>query len=152
MQNHWCPNFSSYQLHNQWNCLKHSTIRYLSPTPPPFHSLYAPFYFEYWLCFFERVMDNKKMNPRRDVESGRTKNNCSYVYVAETHRESCSWLVPAFVFVNIVVFIVVMGINNCPNTTFGFHKHHHHCVARFLHRFSFQPFRENPLLGPSSLT
>ncbi|AES62549.2 putative peptidase S54, rhomboid [Medicago truncatula] len=97
-------------------------------------------------------MDNKKMNPRRDVESGRTKNNCSYVYVAETHRESCSWLVPAFVFVNIVVFIVVMGINNCPNTTFGFHKHHHHCVARFLHRFSFQPFRENPLLGPSSLT
>jgi len=98
-------------------------------------------------------MDNKKMNSRRDVESDRTKNNYSYVYDAENHRESFSWLVPVFVFVNVVVFFVAMGINNCPTNSFGFHKHHHsHCVGRFLHRFSFQPFKENPLLGPSSST
>jgi len=78
-----------------------------------------------FVCLFERerVMDNKKMNSRRDVESGRTKNNYSYVYDAENHRESCSWLVPAFVFVNVVVFIVAMGINNCPNNSFGLRIH-----------------------------
>ncbi|CAJ2630073.1 inactive rhomboid protein 1-like [Trifolium pratense] len=103
------------------------------------------------------------MNSRRDVESGGTKNRTgdnnndysappasSYVYDddAENHHRN-SWLVPLFVFINVVVFIVAMGINNCPHNTFGFQGD---CVARFLGRFSFQPFRENPLLGPSSST
>ncbi|MCI05161.1 inactive rhomboid protein 1-like, partial [Trifolium medium] len=38
-----------------------------------------------------------------------------------------------------------MYVNNCPRNSVS-------CIARFLHRFSFQPFKENPLLGPSSLT
>ncbi|WJX14574.1 tubulin folding cofactor A [Trifolium repens] len=102
------------------------------------------------------------MNSRRDVESGGTKNRTgdnnnndysappasSYAYDAENHHRN-SWLVPLFVFVNVVVFIVAMGINNCPHNNFGFQGD---CVARFLGRFSFQPLRENPLLGPSSST
>ncbi|XP_038693215.1 RHOMBOID-like protein 1 [Tripterygium wilfordii] len=55
------------------------------------------------------------------------------------------WLVPAFVVVNILVFVVAMYINNCPKNSVS-------CVAKFLGRFSFQPLKENPLLGPSSTT
>lgn len=102
------------------------------------------------------------MNSRRDVESGgggtknrvadtnnysAAANSSSYVYDAENHRNS--WLVPVFVVVNVVVFIVAMAINNCPKNNFGFQGD---CVAGFLGRFSFQPLRENPLLGPSSST
>ncbi|CAL0303407.1 unnamed protein product [Lupinus luteus] len=97
---------------------------------------------------------------RRDLESGvetkdnRALNNSnfnnysaapnSYVYDPETHWTS--WLVPVFVLANVVVFIVAMYINNCPTKNQG------DCVAKFLHRFSFQPLSENPLFGPSSLT
>lgn len=56
-----------------------------------------------------------------------------------------SWLVPSFVVANIVVFFVTMAVNDCP-------KNSDSCVARFLGRFSFQPLKENPLLGPSSST
>ncbi|PRQ34120.1 putative peptidase S54, rhomboid [Rosa chinensis] len=56
-----------------------------------------------------------------------------------------SWLVPWFVVINIVVFVITMFVNNCP-------KNSDRCIARFLGRFSFQPFKENPLLGPSSST
>ncbi|CBI16118.3 unnamed protein product, partial [Vitis vinifera] len=38
-----------------------------------------------------------------------------------------------------------MFINNCPKNSVS-------CVADFLGRFSFQPLKENPLLGPSSST
>ncbi|KAG9454670.1 hypothetical protein H6P81_007574 [Aristolochia fimbriata] len=55
------------------------------------------------------------------------------------------WLVPSFVVANIAVFVVTMSINNCP-------KNSSSCVAKSLGRFSFQPFKENPLLGPSSST
>ncbi|CAL0333254.1 unnamed protein product [Lupinus luteus] len=97
---------------------------------------------------------------RRDLESGEeTKNNRvlnnnnynnysaarnSYVYDPESRW--ISWLVPLFVLVNVVAFVVAMYINNCPT------KNNGHCVAKFLNRFSFQPLSENPLFGPSSLT
>lgn len=55
------------------------------------------------------------------------------------------WLLPAFVVANIVMFVITMSVNNCP-------KNSSSCIARFLGRFSFQPFKENPLLGPSSAT
>ncbi|KAL1214733.1 RHOMBOID-like protein 6 [Cardamine amara subsp. amara] len=60
-----------------------------------------------------------------------------------------SWLSPTIVVANVAVFIVVMFINDCPKTTAGTNGD---CVAKFLGRFSFQPLRENPLLGPSSST
>ncbi|PHU06855.1 hypothetical protein BC332_23344 [Capsicum chinense] len=55
------------------------------------------------------------------------------------------WLIPTFVVVNIVTFFVTMYKNNCPKNSVS-------CFAGFLGRFSFQPFSENPLLGPSSNT
>ncbi|XAR50926.1 hypothetical protein NMG60_11005393 [Bertholletia excelsa] len=42
------------------------------------------------------------------------------------------------------MFVITMYVNDCPKNSVS-------CVARFLGRFSFQPFKENPLLGPSSL-
>ncbi|XP_058769769.1 RHOMBOID-like protein 2 [Vicia villosa] len=98
------------------------------------------------------------MNSKRDVESGgegtkstnnytAVANSISYGYHAYNHR--ISWLVPVVVAVNVVVFIVAMAINNCPEDNFGFQGD---CVPEFLGRFSFQPWRENPLLGPSSST
>ncbi|PNY17050.1 inactive rhomboid protein 1-like [Trifolium pratense] len=58
------------------------------------------------------------------------------------------WLIPTFVFTNIVVFIVTMYVNDCPKNSFNSNS----CVASFLGRFSFQPLKENPLFGPSSTT
>ncbi|XP_021887728.1 RHOMBOID-like protein 4 [Carica papaya] len=55
------------------------------------------------------------------------------------------WLIPVFVSANLIVFIITMYQNNCP-------KHSSSCIATFLGRFSFQPFKENPLLGPTSDT
>ncbi|CAI9297573.1 unnamed protein product [Lactuca saligna] len=53
------------------------------------------------------------------------------------------WLIPSFVIADIVLFIITMYVNNCPKNSVT-------CIATFLGRFSFQPFKENPLLGPSS--
>ncbi|XP_043688005.1 RHOMBOID-like protein 1 [Telopea speciosissima] len=55
------------------------------------------------------------------------------------------WLIPTFVLVNVTLFFISMYINNCPKNSL-------YCVAPFLGRFSFQPFKENPLLGPSATT
>ncbi|ONK56624.1 uncharacterized protein A4U43_C10F10850 [Asparagus officinalis] len=52
---------------------------------------------------------------------------------------------------NVIVFVVVMGFNNCPSHV-STDRFGSSCVAGFLHRFSFQPLRENPLFGPSSST
>lgn len=54
-------------------------------------------------------------------------------------------LVPCFIVANTVMFVITMYVNNCPENSVS-------CVAKFLGRFSFQPFKENPLLGPSSST
>ncbi|GER54374.1 ribonuclease II/R family protein [Striga asiatica] len=53
------------------------------------------------------------------------------------------WLIPLFVAANVVVFVVTMYVNDCPKNSIS-------CVAGSLGRLSFQPFKENPLLGPSS--
>ncbi|CAA7389708.1 unnamed protein product [Spirodela intermedia] len=60
-------------------------------------------------------------------------------------RKWIPWMIPTFVVANIAVFLISMYVNNCPNRSDS-------CVARFLGRFSFQPFKENPLLGPASST
>lgn len=68
-----------------------------------------------------------------------------YREVKQHYKKWFPWLVPSFVVANIIVFIITMYVNNCPNNSVS-------CIATFLGRFSFQPFKENPLLGPSSLT
>ncbi|KOM54958.1 hypothetical protein LR48_Vigan10g085000 [Vigna angularis] len=92
---------------------------------------------------------------RRDLESGgATKNATTYSaaptnYVFDPEVHWTSWLVPLFVAVNVVVFVVAMYVNDCPRNNLAFEGD---CVATFLGRFSFQPLRENPLFGPSSST
>lgn len=61
------------------------------------------------------------------------------------YRKWFSWLIPLFVVANVAMFAITMYVNNCPRNSVS-------CIASFLGRFSFQPFKENPLLGPSSLT
>ncbi|GAU49257.1 hypothetical protein TSUD_87720 [Trifolium subterraneum] len=56
------------------------------------------------------------------------------------------WLVPTFVVANVVLFIITMYINDCPKLSL----HPASCFASFLGRFSFQPLKQNPLLGPST--
>ncbi|KAH7863953.1 hypothetical protein Vadar_023944 [Vaccinium darrowii] len=59
-------------------------------------------------------------------------------------KNHVSWLVPTFVVINIVLFIIVMYINDCP-------KRSDNCLgANVLGRFAFQTLKENPLLGPAS--
>ncbi|XP_057525389.1 RHOMBOID-like protein 2 [Amaranthus tricolor] len=101
----------------------------------------------------------------RDLEKNRDANNnyntynnysnyppppssSSVYHVDSSERQWTSWLVPMIVVANVAMFVVVMFINNCPKNNFGFDA----CVARFLGRFSFQPLKQNPLLGPSSNT
>ncbi|KAI4341834.1 hypothetical protein MLD38_026512 [Melastoma candidum] len=60
-------------------------------------------------------------------------------------RKWFPWLVPSFVAANTVMLVVTMYVNDCPRNSLN-------CIASFLGRFSFQPFKENPLLGPSSTT
>ncbi|KAM0945410.1 putative peptidase S54, rhomboid, Rhomboid-like superfamily [Dioscorea sansibarensis] len=67
----------------------------------------------------------------------------------ESLEERKSLFVPAVVVANVVVFAVTMYVNDCPahRTPFG------PCIGvSFLHRFSFQPLRQNPLFGPSAFT
>ncbi|KHN31525.1 Inactive rhomboid protein 1 [Glycine soja] len=71
---------------------------------------------------------------RRDLESGGANKNynnisysaapTSYVYDPEVHWTS--WLVPLFVAVNVVVFVVAMYLNDCPRKNLGFEGE---CVA-----------------------
>ncbi|XP_043698250.1 RHOMBOID-like protein 2 [Telopea speciosissima] len=75
--------------------------------------------------------------------------NASTYYQNTTEKKSFSWLIPAFVVANVVMFIVTMYYNNCPKNNSGVQGG---CVAGFLGRFSFQPLKENPLFGPSSST
>ncbi|KAA8543866.1 hypothetical protein F0562_021957 [Nyssa sinensis] len=56
------------------------------------------------------------------------------------------WLVPTYVVINIVLFVVAMYINDCPHNS-------ETCLGEdILGRFAFQPLQENPLLGPSAST
>ncbi|KAI7996107.1 RHOMBOID-like protein 1 [Camellia lanceoleosa] len=73
-----------------------------------------------------------------------TQNSIVYQEIKQS-KKWFSWLIPSFVVANIVMFVITMFVNDCP-------KNSGSCVAGFLGRFSFQPFKENPLLGPSSST
>ncbi|XP_022969832.1 RHOMBOID-like protein 2 [Cucurbita maxima] len=86
-------------------------------------------------------------------ELERSDSSASYssspYYMETCEKQWTPWLVPMFVVANIAMFIMIMYVNNCPTSNLGFGDK---CVATFLGRFSLQPFKENPLLGPSSNT
>ncbi|PKI62072.1 hypothetical protein CRG98_017445 [Punica granatum] len=82
--------------------------------------------------------------PSRPASAGATPSPIVYKEVKH-FKKWMPWLIPAFVVANTVMFIITMYVNDCPKNSVS-------CIARFLGRFSFQPFKENPLLGPSSST
>ncbi|XAR60601.1 hypothetical protein NMG60_11034040 [Bertholletia excelsa] len=66
--------------------------------------------------------------------------------MSQPFKKHFPWLVPTFVVINIVLFIVAMALNNCPGRSrncFG---------AENLGRFAFESLKENPLLGPATAT
>ena len=75
----------------------------------------------------------------------------SYGTGYDEERQWWPWLVPTVLVACVAVFAVEMFVNDCPRhgSPLGGHAA---CVAPFLRQFSFQPLRENPLLGPSSAT
>ncbi|KAG6557689.1 hypothetical protein Mapa_000454 [Marchantia paleacea] len=88
----------------------------------------------------------------------RSNSSKNYVYPTSTtqpgmvpmqmeERRHFAFLIPFFVIANIVVFIITMYYNDCPKKS-----DESKCILRWLGRFSFQPWNENPLLGPSALT
>ncbi|GMH29560.1 hypothetical protein Nepgr_031403 [Nepenthes gracilis] len=86
-------------------------------------------------------------------DRGNSSNNYpsdAYYLEKETEEQWTPWFIPAIVVVNVVVFIIVMYINDCPRHNRA--AFHGKCKARFLGRFSFEPLSENPLFGPSSAT
>ncbi|KAL3645276.1 RHOMBOID-like protein 3 [Castilleja foliolosa] len=96
--------------------------------------------------------------PGEDIESRAKQRRDNRSYAAEDgERNWVSWLIPLFVVVNVVMFVIAMYMNNCPEhinsrvSRFG-DGDADKCVARFLGRLSFQPLWENPLFGPSSST
>ncbi|XP_022767555.1 RHOMBOID-like protein 4 isoform X2 [Durio zibethinus] len=81
-----------------------------------------------------------------DVETPPVGTPSPIIYREIKHfKKWIPWLIPAFIVANTVMFIITMYVNNCPKNSVS-------CIADFLGRFSFQPFKENPLLGPSSAT
>lgn len=95
-----------------------------------------------------QVNSKKGGNSIHPVEPARTSagGGPPVVYREIKHfKKWFPWLIPSFVIANVVTFLVTMYVNNCPHNSVS-------CVAGFLGRFSFQPFSENPLLGPSSNT
>jgi membrane associated rhomboid family serine protease len=67
----------------------------------------------------------------------------------EEKRRWIPFLIPTILIANILVFVLTMYYNNCPA---HISTSEPKCVLPWLHRFSFQSFRENPMLGPSALT
>eukprot|EP00850_Spirogloea_muscicola_P017207 SM000145S00824 [mRNA] locus=s145:300554:302707:- [translate_table: standard] len=62
-------------------------------------------------------------------------------------RRRCSFFVWAAIAACAVVFVVTMAVNDCPGQ-----EPRRRCALRFLGRLSFQPLRENLLLGPARAT
>lgn len=80
--------------------------------------------------------------------------NYPYYYKETIEKRWTAWLVPMLALAEIIFFVIVMFVNNCPDnyerdSLFGVRRR---CTARFLGRLSFQPWKENRLFGPSTST
>uniref|UniRef100_A0A0D6QZ60 RHOMBOID-like protein n=1 Tax=Araucaria cunninghamii TaxID=56994 RepID=A0A0D6QZ60_ARACU len=89
----------------------------------------------------------KLINPVTEEEE-KEHPTAVFSYLEAENKKWKSWLIPLFVVANIAVFIATMAVNDCPKNSEDPHK----CVLRFLGRMSFQPLKQNPLFGPSSIT
>ena len=98
------------------------------------------------------TMGNIRPTPPCDLETGPLKARPPPPPPPHFHPPApqswFSWLVPLIFAANIVVFVYTMYYNDCPA-----HGNKDDCLFhKYLGRFSFQPFKENALLGPSSNT
>uniref|UniRef100_A0A5B6ZSC5 RHOMBOID-like protein n=1 Tax=Davidia involucrata TaxID=16924 RepID=A0A5B6ZSC5_DAVIN len=86
-----------------------------------------------------------RVHPRRgDNHSRSVPPRSRQMY--QPFRQWFPWLVPTFFVTNIALFVYSMYINDCPRNS-------KECLGQdVLGRFAFQPFQENPLLGPSTST
>ena len=65
----------------------------------------------------------------------------------QQQQQHMPWMVPTFAAIHVLAFILVMSHNNC-NMKANIIDNNA-CVFSILKRFSFQPLKENPSLGPS---
>ncbi|XVF26594.1 hypothetical protein REPUB_Repub14bG0031300 [Reevesia pubescens] len=90
-------------------------------------------------------------SPSSDIETGINKKKSHHMTPPPpppAPEPWFAWLLPLVFVANIVMFIVSMYINDCPGTTGP-----ENCLFYdYLGRFSFQRFKDNPLLGPSLIT
>jgi hypothetical protein len=83
-----------------------------------------------------------------DIEAARYPPPPPPSFYMQQPRQWFSWLVPLIFIANVAMFVYSMYINDCPA-----YLNQDVCLFyQYLGRFSFQPFRENPLLGPSVRT
>lgn len=88
--------------------------------------------------------------PHDDIEKGtrKTRHKSKIPPPPPPPKPWKPWLMPLVFVANIWVFIYTMYVNDCPHTS-GTSK----CfLYEYLGRYSFQRFKENPLLGPSYIT
>ncbi|WJX70027.1 RHOMBOID-like protein 5 [Trifolium repens] len=83
-----------------------------------------------------------------DIEAARYPPPPPPSFYMQQPRQWFSWLVPLIFIANVAMFVYSMYINDCP----GYLNEDVCLFYQYLGRFSFQPFRENPLLGPSVRT
>ncbi|KAJ9179055.1 hypothetical protein P3X46_010879 [Hevea brasiliensis] len=90
-----------------------------------------------------------KRPPSSDIETGSCVKHPPLPPFTPTPPEQwCSWLLPLIFEVNITMFIYAMYVNDCPANTGS-----DNCILYdYLGRFSFQPLKENAILGPSLVT
>ncbi|XP_027343455.1 RHOMBOID-like protein 5 [Abrus precatorius] len=83
-----------------------------------------------------------------DIEAARYPPPPPPTFHAPQPRLWFPWLVPLIFLANIAMFVYTMYLNDCPA-----YLNQDACLfSQYLGRFSFQPFRENPLLGPAIRT
>ncbi|AES68133.2 putative rhomboid protease [Medicago truncatula] len=89
-----------------------------------------------------------KKSPFSDIEAARYPPPPPPTFYMPPPTQWFSWLVPLFFLANIAMFVYSMYINDCP----GYLNEDDCLWYQYLGKFSFQPFNENPLLGPSVRT
>ncbi|KAJ1413371.1 Rhomboid-like superfamily [Sesbania bispinosa] len=89
-----------------------------------------------------------KKPPYSDIEAARYPPPPPPIFHVPPPRQWTPWLVPLIFLANVAMFVYSMYLNDCPA-----YLNDGVCLfTHYLGRFSFQPFQENPLLGPSVRT
>ncbi|CAK8576068.1 unnamed protein product [Lathyrus sativus] len=79
------------------------------------------------------------------MDSNKVQIKMPVVYTPPPLKRWFPVLIPMILVVNLILFLVTMYVNNCPELSIPPTS----CFAPFLGRFSFQPLQQNPLIGPS---